>query len=108
MPETLRLSHSSLRVLRAFLEAHATSVRSELAGADIMQASGLPSGTVYPILLRFEKAGLLVSRWEDGQPEELGRPRRRFYQITPSGVELAHETLRALSSPLEHRLPGEA
>jgi len=55
-------------------------------GFDVMQATGLPSGTVYPALRRFEQAGLVNSSWED--PEDATgehRPRRRNYQLTPSG-----------------------
>ena len=108
MPESLRLSHQGLRVLKAFLDAFSEDVRSELAGTDLMKAARLQSGTLYPILLRFEKAGVLTSRWEDDRPEDLGRPRRRFYQITPAGVRVAQEALHELSPPLGHVTPGEA
>ena len=108
MPEGLRLSHQSLRVLKAFLDAFSDDVRSELAGADLMKAARLSSGTLYPILLRFEKAGVLTSRWEDDRPEDLGRPRRRFYRITPAGARVAQEALGELSSPLGNLTPGEA
>jgi PadR family transcriptional regulator, regulatory protein PadR len=107
MPERLRLSHQALRVLKAFLDAFSDDVRAELAGADLMKAARLSSGTLYPILLRFEKAGVLTSRWEDDRPEDLGRPRRRFYQITPAGARIARETLAELS-PLGSPIPGEA
>ena len=33
-------------------------------GFDIMDASGLKSGTVYPILRRLEDAGIVRARWE--------------------------------------------
>ena len=86
MGPPLRLSHQGLRVLRAFLDAFNEDVRAELAGADIMRAARLSSGTLYPILLRFEKAGLFESRWEEDTPATLGRPRRRFYRLTHAGV----------------------
>jgi len=55
-------------------------------GFDIMEACGLPSGTVYPALRRMEKAGLLKSRWEDeADARAEGRPRRRTYELTPGG-----------------------
>jgi PadR family transcriptional regulator, regulatory protein PadR len=104
----VRLSHQTLRVLKAFLDAFADNVRTELAGADVMKAARLSSGTLYPILLRLEKAGVLVSRWERKRPEILGRPRRRYYRITPAGVQLADEALRDLSSPLGNPAPSEA
>jgi len=99
MPSSVRLSQQSLRILRVFLEALDENVRAELAGADIMRSANVSSGTLYPILLRFEKAGLLESRWEDEEPEELGRPRRRFYRMTQAGAKVAHEALAELSAP---------
>ena len=62
-----------------------------------MSAARVSSGTLYPILLRFERAGLLESRWETEQPEELGRPRRRFYRMTSVGLQVAQEALGDLS-----------
>ena len=100
MPPNVRLSHQSLRVLRAFLDAFNEDVRSELAGAELMRLARVSSGTLYPILLRFEKAGLLQSRWEEESPELLGRPRRRFYRLTQSGAQVAHEALGELSPPI--------
>ena len=70
-------------------------------GFDIMDASGLQSGTVYPILRRLETAGMLRSKWEavlDARDEQ--RPPRRYYQITGAG-------LRALNDAQE-RFPGLA
>ncbi len=40
----------------------------------------LPEGTVYPVLHRLEKAGLLTSQWS----EVSGRS-RRTYELTPAG-----------------------
>ena len=42
---------------------HALS-KGEAYGLDIMERTGLPSGTVYPMLRRFEHAGLVSSGWE--------------------------------------------
>jgi DNA-binding PadR family transcriptional regulator len=65
-----------------------------------MRVARVSSGTLYPILLRFEKAGLLQSRWEEEMPELLGRPRRRFYRMTQAGAQVAHEALGELSPPI--------
>lgn len=76
-----RLSMQTMRVLDALLGARA----EELSGADIRRATGLASGTLYPILLRLEEAGWLQSQWEGIDPAETGRPRRRFYRLTAIG-----------------------
>jgi len=90
----LRLSQQGLVVLSRFLAANG----AESTGADLIKKTGLPSGTVYPILLRFERLNILESRWEDGNPKDLGRPRRRFYRLTGSGRALAYSALRELNA----------
>jgi DNA-binding PadR family transcriptional regulator len=73
----------------AVLDAIARGIRH---GFDIMDATGLPSGTVYPILGRLERDGCVRSRWE-AQTTALRekRPPRRYYEVTASGVKvLAH------------------
>lgn len=55
-------------------------------GFDIMDVTGLPSGTVYPALRRLERTGLVTSSWEsDRDATKAGRPRRRNYQLTKAG-----------------------
>lgn len=64
-------------------------------GFEIMHVTSLPSGTVYPLLRRLEEGRLVDSRWEeDVDPSEEGRPRRRYYHVTPDGA-------RALAAALE-------
>jgi DNA-binding PadR family transcriptional regulator len=47
----------------------------------------------HPILARLEGVGWLTSRWEDIDPRAEGRPARRYYQLTPNGLELARAAL---------------
>src|SRR4051812_17118780 len=55
-------------------------------GFDIMEATGLQSGTVYPILRRLEAAGMVRSKWEAvGTARDEQRPPRRYYQMTGAG-----------------------
>jgi len=87
-----RLSLQSLKVLKLLLE-HPTEA---LAGSDICRTSGMLSGTLYPILLRFEKAGWLESKWEELEPSEAGRPRKRFYRLTGIGHSRSRSALSEL------------
>jgi len=60
-------------------------------GFDVIDATGLQSGTVYRALSKLEERGLLRSHWEPAN-EALRekRPRRKYYEVTPDGeVELA-------------------
>lgn len=92
MASRVQLTYSTVVVLRAIDAGHRY-------GFDIMDVTGLPSGTVYPALRRLERAGLLRSRWEnERRAAESPRPPRRYYQITSRGRQ-------AVSDGLE-RFPG--
>ena len=84
------------RVLRTFLDDPA----SHRYGFELMGLTGLPSGTLYPILARLESAGWLASEREDVDPAAEGRPPRRMYRISPHGARVAHAELAALSEQL--------
>lgn len=58
-------------------------------GFDVIDATGLPSGTVYPLLRRLERMGCVESRWEsETKAAREGRPARKYYRITGAGREL--------------------
>lgn len=80
------------RVLAALL----AEPDAERYGLDLMQATGLASGTLYPILHRLQEAGWLESDWEDADPRAEGRPARRYYRLSPNGVERARQSLAEL------------
>lgn len=82
MGKKINLTHQTRDVLAAFLAAPA----ERQSGAEIAKATGLASGSLYPILIRLEEAGWLTSAWEAEEPSDLGRPRRRLYQITAEGM----------------------
>jgi PadR family transcriptional regulator len=87
-----RITGPTLKVLGTLL----SSGRVELSGAEISRATNLASGTLYPILFRLERAGWLESRWEEEDPKALGRPRRRFYQVTGLGARNARAAVEDL------------
>lgn len=66
-------------------------------GYDLMQAIGLPSGTLYPILAKFEAAGWLTVGKENIDTRAEGRPARRFYRISAAAVPVARQQLAELS-----------
>lgn len=79
----VRLTHATSLILRAL-------AGGRCHGFEIMEVSGLPSGTVYPALRRLERSGHLASVWEDeAAAHGEGRPRRRVYALTATGRELA-------------------
>ena len=81
----MRLTYPTALVLQALLEGRHH-------GFDIMEATGLPSGTVYPILRRLDAEGCVRSRWErEGVARREQRPPRRYYELTAGGRHLAGE-----------------
>jgi DNA-binding PadR family transcriptional regulator len=79
------LSYTALFVLQALAQGHRF-------GFDIMDATGLPSGTVYPALRRLEAGGLVMSAWEERRSaRQANRPRRRYYQLTGPGRDQLRE-----------------
>ena len=75
-------------------------------GFDVMDATGLPSGTVYPALRRLKAMGLVESSWEeDAKARRSNRPRRRNYRLTRLGREQLAGLLDALFAAVH--LAGE-
>jgi len=54
-------------------------------GFEIMEATGLPSGTIYPALRRLEKSGLIRSDWDSAATAESQGPPRKYYRVTRDG-----------------------
>ena len=68
--------------------------RGHRYGFDLLEHTGLTSGTVYPALDRLERQGLARSSWEDAEIARAEkRPSRRYFEITSDGKR---ELVRAL------------
>lgn len=94
----MRLTYPTALVLQALLDGHQH-------GFDIMDATGLPSGTVYPILRRLDGDGVVRSRWEkEGIARREQRPPRRCYELTGGGAILAREAIARVAGPKAARL----
>lgn len=72
-------------------------------GLELMRATGQPSGTLYPILLRLQEAGWVRADWEAVDPVVQGRPARRYYRLTAEGLGAARTELAALRERLGNR-----
>jgi len=79
MATEAKLSHTAALILQA--------VDSGCRyGFSIMEATGFPSGTVYPAMRRLERDALIVSRWEKQSIADAeGRPPRKYYRVTSDG-----------------------
>jgi PadR family transcriptional regulator len=86
----VRLTLATTLVLQAIERGHRY-------GFDIVDVTQFPTGTIYPALRRLERAGLVRSEWEsDRAAAAEGRPARRYYEITPRGVEALETSLSRL------------
>jgi DNA-binding PadR family transcriptional regulator len=90
--QDVRLTQPTLKVLRFLLE----TPREGRSGAEMSKATGVGSGTLYPMLARLETADWLTSEWETIDPAEVGRPRKRFYKLTALGQRNAAAALGEL------------
>jgi PadR family transcriptional regulator PadR len=79
MATEAKLSHTAAMILQTI---HA----GQIYGFSVMEATGLPSGTVYPAMRRLERDGLIVSKWEKQSIADAEqRPLRKYYKLTRSG-----------------------
>jgi DNA-binding PadR family transcriptional regulator len=97
----VRVTIAVARVLRAFLD----DVAVPRYGYELMRETGFPSGKLYPILARLQKAGWLVREQEEIDPAAAGRPARTLYQLSRTGVVAARQELAALAA--EFGQPGQ-
>lgn len=114
MKRAPRMTLQTQLVLRAMLAEPA----SEYYGRQLCAETGLPGGTIYPIMARLERLGWVVSSWEDPVRHITeGRPPRRYYRLTDEGAEQARDALarayrpkkqpqRGIGVPWPHRMSG--
>ena len=79
MADGLRLTYASCLILKAV-------AAGRIYGYTVMEATGLPSGTVYPALRRLEREALIQSRWEKQSIADAAlRPARKYFHLTRQG-----------------------
>lgn len=93
--------------LGTVLVLHALA-RGHRYGFDLLEQTGLTSGTVYPALERLERLGFARSRWEDASVAHADkRPPRKYFEVTREGraeLAVALDRYKGLAPvPLEDR-----
>ncbi|WP_081724564.1 PadR family transcriptional regulator [Asticcacaulis sp. YBE204] len=93
-----RLSPQTLSVLTAL----SAGGQNWLYGLELSAATGLKSGSLYPILIRLSERGLVEGQWLE--TEKPGRPPRHAYRLTGQGraalIEVdSHETAPFSAEP---------
>lgn len=100
--EDIRVTPNLLRVLHVLLK----DLDAEHYALDLSKSAGVNVGTIYALVARLERHGLLRSALENVDPQQVGRPPRRYYRLTAEGVRYAEKTLREQLAPFS--LPGGA
>ena len=70
-------------------------------GYDLSLEIGVPSGSLYPILVRLAERDLLESQWETDLTQ--GRPPRHLYRLTEVGLEYARAHAPTSAAPVRPR-----
>lgn len=99
----LRLTKPTLAVLGVLMSA---GPDDRVWGFRLCEEADLGSGTVYPLLERLERNGVVRSFWEDPPPSD--RPRRRFYELTSAGRQEIAAAIAKRAAARRHWLPGVA
>ncbi|MGC1209061.1 MAG: PadR family transcriptional regulator, partial [Ornithinimicrobium sp.] len=91
MGTPIRMTGTTQAVLEAFL----AGPKADHYGLQIGAETALPSSTIHPILARLESIGWLTSGWEEIDPAQAGRPKRRYYRLTAEGLSASRAALAA-------------
>jgi PadR family transcriptional regulator len=84
----MRITYPTAVVLSALASGHGY-------GFEIIDATGLGAGTVYPILRRLEDGSYVRSSWERvARARAEGRPPRRNYRLTHAGEVFVREAVQ--------------
>lgn len=85
MTKKLRVTASKVKVLQVMLD----DPSADHWGYQLMEQSGVKSGSLYPILRQLEDVGWVESHRESINREREGRPPRRYYKLTGLGERAA-------------------
>ncbi|SUD49547.1 transcriptional regulator, Acidobacterial, PadR-family [Nocardia otitidiscaviarum] len=93
----MRITPTVASVLREFLEDPSRS----RYGFELMKCCEIPSGSLYPILARLERAAWIIGQSESIDPVKEGRPPRKHYRLTETGTVAARAALANFSAHLD-------
>ena len=99
--EQLRRGTLELAVLLVIAPAprYGLEILRHLEFADLV----LAEGTIYPLLARLEREGLLQARWVEGE----GPRPRKYYQLTPAGrtrMKKMSDEFRAVTAGIDRMI----
>jgi len=100
-----KLSHTAALILQAVGSGRGY-------GFDVIELTGLPSGTVYPAMRRLERDGLIRSQWEQQRiADAQQRPPRKYYKLTRLGkatIQASHKRYPLLTKLIPDTAVGKS
>lgn len=102
-PLNLTLTEESILNALLFRERYGLEIMNAIAEASKGKKK-IGFSSLYPNLRKLEKRGFVTSRWGDETPEEITGARRRYYQITGSGIAAVNQKQEFLNA-LQHLTP---
>ena len=103
-PLNLTLTEESILNAILFRERYGLEIMKAIAQASNGKKT-IGFSSLYPNLRKLEKKGFVTSRWGDETPEENTGARRRYYQITGSGIAAVNQKQEYLNA-LQHLTPA--
>lgn len=88
-------------MLKTFLDEPA----AQRYGFELMQMTGMTSGSLYPALAKLERTGWIRGEREPIDPREEGRPVRRYYMLTAEGATTGAAALAEFSQQFRTSTP---
>ena len=105
-PLNLTLTEESILNAILFRERYGLEIMKAIAEASNGKKT-IGFSSLYPNLRKLEKKGFVTSRWGDETPEENTGARRRYYQITGSGMAAVNQKQEYLTALQSLTLAGE-
>lgn len=115
MPDTIRVTRKTARLLRVLLGVHesrafAASIECSyhMGSREVMRLAQLHPGSFYPLVDRLEEHGW-VEREKETVPASEDRPPRTFYCLTEDGARLARQAVQEddVRTPWWKRVGGD-
>ena len=98
----MRRNRRPSKQMLLLLQALAEGGRQWRHGYDLMKATGLHSGTLYPLLMRMTDQGLVEAEWR--KPARPGRPARHAYRLTAAGAAYARAATENGGAPVRSKV----
>ena len=98
--EEVKITRNVLRLLSVMVNNH----EHDFYGLELAEMLKMSYGSLLPVLTRLEKAEWLETDWENIDPTKVGRPQRKYYRLSESGLPKAKATVKSEVSFLQGKV----